>query len=64
MVKAFSYGTGDVEIAKMLQYQRVDALAVAVADEGVELRNAGITTPIVVMNPEIHSFQHLIGYYS
>ena len=63
MVKAFSYGTGDVEIAKMLQYQRVDALAVAVADEGVELRNAGITTPIVVMNPEIHSFQHLIGYY-
>lgn len=63
MVKAFSYGTGDVEIAKILQYQRVDYLAVAVADEGIDLRNAGITTPIIVMNPEIHSFQHLIDYY-
>lgn len=63
MVKAFSYGTGDVEIAKILQYQRVDYLAVAVADEGIELRNAGITTPIIVMNPEMHSFQHLIDYY-
>lgn len=62
MVKAFSYGTGDIEIAKMLQYQRVDYLAVAVADEGVELRNAGITIPVVIMNPEIHSFQHLIDY--
>lgn len=62
MVKAFSYGTGDVEVARMLQYQRVDYLAVAVADEGIELRNAGITVPIVVMNPEIHSFQHLIDY--
>lgn len=62
MVKAFSYGTGDTEIAKMLQYQRIDYLAVAVADEGVELRNAGITTPIVVMNPEIHSLQLLIDY--
>ena len=63
MVKAFSYGTGDVEIAKILQYQHVDYLAVAVADEGMELRNAGITTPIIVMNPEMHSFQHLIDYH-
>ena len=62
MVKAFSYGTGDVEIARMLQYQRVDALAVAVADEGVELRNAGISIPVVVMNPEEHSFQLLTDY--
>ena len=62
MVKAFSYGTGDIEIARMLQYQRVDALAVAVADEGVDLRNAGITMPVVVMNPEYHSFQLLIDY--
>lgn len=62
MVKAFSYGTGDIEIARMLQYQRVDSLAVAVADEGVELRNAGITIPIVVMNPEFHSYQLLIDY--
>jgi Alr-MurF fusion protein len=63
MVKAFSYGTGDIEIAKMLQYQRVDALAVAVTDEGVELRNAGITLPVVVMNPEFHSFQLLTDYF-
>ncbi len=62
MVKAFSYGTGDTEIAKMLQYQRIDYLAVAVADEGVELRIAGIATPIVVMNPERHSLQLLIDY--
>lgn len=62
MVKAFSYGSGDTEIAKMLQFQNVDYLAVAVADEGVELRNAGIQTPIVVMNPESHSFQHLVDY--
>lgn len=62
MVKAFSYGTGDTEIAKMLQYQRIDYLAVAVADEGVELRNAGITTPILVMNPEFHSLQLLVDY--
>jgi len=62
MVKAFSYGSGDVELAKLLQFQNVDYLAVAVADEGVELRNAGIKTPIVVMNPESHSFQLLIDY--
>lgn len=62
MVKAFSYGSGDVEIAKLLQYQNVDYLAVAVADEGVHLRNAGIRLPIIVMNPEIHSFQHLIDF--
>ncbi len=62
MVKAFSYGSGDVEIAKMLQYQNVDYLAVAVADEGVQLRNAGIQTPIIVMNPEQHSFQNIIDY--
>ncbi len=63
MVKAFSYGTGDVEIAKMLQYQDVDYLAVAVADEGVRLRDAGIQIPIVVMNSEEHSFQNFIDYH-
>ncbi|MCD6355023.1 MAG: bifunctional UDP-N-acetylmuramoyl-tripeptide:D-alanyl-D-alanine ligase/alanine racemase [Prolixibacteraceae bacterium] len=62
MVKAFSYGSGDVEIAKLLQYQNVDYLAVAVADEGVQLRNAGISTPIIVMNPEQHSFQNIIDF--
>ena len=62
MVKAFSYGSGDVEVARLLQYQNVDYLAVAVADEGVELRKAGIEVPIVVMNPEEHSFQNIIDY--
>jgi Alr-MurF fusion protein len=62
MVKAFSYGSGDVEIAKLLQFQQVDYLAVAVADEGVELRQAGIQTPVIVMNPEIHSFQNIIDF--
>lgn len=62
MVKAFSYGSGDVEIAKLLQYQNVDYLAVAVADEGVQLRNTGIQTPIIVMNPEQNSFQNIINY--
>jgi alanine racemase len=60
MVKAFSYGTGSVEVAKILQFRRVDYLAVAIADEGVELRNAGIDLPIVVMNPEEHSFSTMI----
>lgn len=62
MVKAFSYGSGDVEIAKILQYNHVDYLAVAVADEGVQLRDAGIVTPIIVMNPEQQSFQNMIDY--
>ena len=62
MVKAFSYGSGTVELAKMLQYQQVDYLAVAVADEGIELRQSGIETPIVVMNPEVHSFETMIEF--
>lgn len=62
MVKAFSYGSGDVEIAKLLQFQRVDYLAVAVTDEGKDLRNSGITVPIIVMNPELHSFQQMLDY--
>jgi alanine racemase len=60
MVKAFSYGSGSFEIANLLQFHRVDYLAVAYTDEGVELRKAGITLPIVVMNPEEHSFDLLI----
>ena len=60
MVKAFSYGTGSVEVAKILQFRRVDYLAVAIADEGVELRNNGIDIPIIVMNPEEHSFDAMI----
>ena len=60
MVKAFSYGTGSVEVARILQFRKVDYLAVAIADEGIELRNAGIELPIVVMNPEEHSFEAMI----
>ncbi len=60
MVKAFSYGTGSIEVAKVLQYQKIDFLAVAIADEGIELRNNGIDVPIVVMNPEEHSFDAMI----
>ena len=62
MVKAFSYGSGSTEIANLLQYHRVDYLAVAIADEGVDLRTSGISTPIVVMNPELHSFETMIDY--
>jgi len=60
MVKAFSYGSGSFEIANLLQHHRVDYLAVAFADEGIELRNAGITLPIIVMNPEPETFDTMI----
>jgi len=59
MVKAFGYGIGSYELAKTLQDQGCDYLAVAVADEGYELRREGITMPIMVMNPEIHAFNML-----
>jgi len=62
MVKAFSYGSGSFEIANLLQFHHVDYLAVAYADEGVELRRAGISLPIMVMNPEEESFNLLIQY--
>ncbi|MBV5312039.1 MAG: bifunctional UDP-N-acetylmuramoyl-tripeptide:D-alanyl-D-alanine ligase/alanine racemase [Prolixibacteraceae bacterium] len=62
MVKAFSYGSGMAEIARILQFHKVDYLAVAVADEGIELRQAGIDLPIVVMNPEEHSFESMIEF--
>ncbi len=62
MVKAFSYGSGAAEIASLLQFHRIDYLAVAIADEGVELRKAGIYVPILVMNPEVHSFGQMIEY--
>ena len=62
MIKADAYGAGAIEIAKTLQAHRADYLAVAVADEGVELRKAGITQNIIVMNPEMSSFQTLFEY--
>ena len=63
MIKADAYGAGAIEIAKTLQDHRVDYLAVAVADEGVTLRKAGITANIMVMNPEMSSFKTLFDYY-
>ncbi|MBB3187235.1 bifunctional UDP-N-acetylmuramoyl-tripeptide:D-alanyl-D-alanine ligase/alanine racemase [Microbacter margulisiae] len=62
MVKAFAYGSGAVEVARTLQQQHCNYLAVAVADEGVELRREGITIPIMVMNPEANSFNLLFEY--
>ncbi|MDR2801973.1 MAG: bifunctional UDP-N-acetylmuramoyl-tripeptide:D-alanyl-D-alanine ligase/alanine racemase [Prevotellaceae bacterium] len=63
MVKAFSYGSGSVEIANLLQSQQVDYLGVACIDEGVELRKAGIRTPIMVMNPEEQYFDKMVDYH-
>ena len=60
MVKAFGYGAGSYELAKTLQDQNVDYLAVAVADEGAELRRQGIRVPIIVMNPEMSAFRGII----
>jgi alanine racemase len=62
MVKAFSYGSGSFEIANILQFHRINYLAVAYADEGIELRKAGITVPIMVMNPEEDSYEGMIHY--
>ncbi|MEG2491393.1 MAG: alanine racemase [Alistipes sp.] len=60
MVKAGSYGAGDFEVAQMLQHQGVDYLAVAFADEGVLLRERGISMPIVVLNADADSFELMI----
>ena len=62
MIKADGYGAGAIEIAKTLQDHRVDYLAVAVADEGVALRQAGITANIMIMNPEMTAFKTMFDY--
>lgn len=62
MVKAFGYGSGSFEIANVLQFHHVDYLAVAYADEGIELRKAGISMPIMVISPEEQSFDAMIQY--
>lgn len=62
MVKAFAYGSGPAEIASLLEYQRVNYLGVAFADEGVGLRNAGVTLPVMVMNPDPSSYEQMIKY--
>ncbi|HEX2970264.1 MAG TPA: bifunctional UDP-N-acetylmuramoyl-tripeptide:D-alanyl-D-alanine ligase/alanine racemase [Bacteroidales bacterium] len=62
MVKAFAYGAGPSEIASLLEYQRISYLAVAYADEGVELRNAGVTIPVMVVNPDPAALDLMIRY--
>lgn len=62
MVKASAYGVGSLETSKTLQDAGVDYLAVAVADEGADLRKAGITSNIMIMNPEMTSFKMLFDY--
>ena len=62
MVKANAYGLGSYEISEFLQHHHIDYLGVAFVDEGVELRKKGITVPIIVMNPEQHSYETVIAY--
>jgi alanine racemase len=62
MVKAFAYGSGSFEVANLLQFHRADYLAVAYADEGASLRENGITTPVMVMNPSYQTFDKIIHY--
>lgn len=62
MVKAFSYGSGSYEIANLMQYHRADYLAVAYADEGVELRKAGISLPILVMSPDEENMDTILKH--
>lgn len=62
MVKAFGYGNGIEQIADLLQYHKVDYLAVAYTYEGVQLRQNGIKTPIMVMNPSAHEFDDLVQH--
>lgn len=62
MVKAFSYGTGDIDIANELQFHKVDYLAVAYADEGIALRNKNIHIPIMVMNPDERGVEPILKY--
>jgi alanine racemase len=62
MVKAFAYGAGPAEISALLEYHRVSYLAVAYVDEGVELRNSGVTLPVMVMNPDPSASELMIKY--
>jgi len=62
MVKAFGYGNGGLEIAKLLEHHNVDYLGVAFADEGISLKNGGIKLPIMVLNPESTSFPSILQY--
>lgn len=60
MVKAFAYGSGSAEVASLLQFHKADYFAVAYADEGVELRKAGIRLPVMVMNADEAAFETIV----
>lgn len=60
MVKAFAYGSGNFEVSNVVEFHRADYLTVAYADEGIELRRKGINLPIMVMTPEINTFESII----
>jgi alanine racemase len=62
MVKACAYGVGAIEVARFLEYHKIDYLAVASASEGIELRDAGITLPIIVLIPDFSDFEMIIKY--
>lgn len=62
MVKAFSYGSGGYEVANVLQFNKIDYLTVAFVDEGVALRKAGISLPIMVLSPHESTFEDLLSY--
>jgi alanine racemase len=62
MVKAFGYGSGGAEIAKLLAFHHADYLAVAYADEGIALRKEGITLPILVLNVDETAFHSIVEY--
>ncbi len=62
MLKAFGYGLGSIELAKLLEYQKIDYFAVAYLDEGIAIRNLGIKTPIMVLNTNWNAIDKLIEY--
>jgi len=62
MVKALTYGSGGYEIANLLQYQKIDYLGVAFTDEGIDLRNSGITLPVMVMAPSSENYEKIVEY--
>lgn len=62
VVKAFSYGSDAIQVSLHLQGLGIDYLAVAYVDEGVALRNNGVTVPILVLHPQAHNFELLIEY--
>ncbi|MDE0722587.1 MAG: alanine racemase, partial [Flavobacteriales bacterium] len=60
VIKAFGYGTDDIALAKLLQKQNVEYLAVSCADEGVRLREAGVKSRILILNPDNSTFDNLV----